>query len=416
MTVALQNSVPTLRFKDERGQDYPDWVEKNLGDIAKIHRGSGLSKSAIHPSGKIPCILYGELFTKYKETISQVHSFTDDRTRAVGKYGDILMPTSDVTPDGLATASALLVEGVQLGGDINIIRLDKGNHTDHPVFMSYLINSCKKKVMRLVTGTTVKHIYPKDIQGLRITIPRSLEEQQKIAAFLSAIDTRIEQLNRNKSLLGQYKQGMMQKLFSQEIRFKDDAGKDYPDWEEKRLRKIAKIHRGSGLSKSAIHPSGKIPCILYGELFTKYKETISQVHSFTDDRTRAVGKYGDILMPTSDVTPDGLATASALLVEGVQLGGDINIIRLDKGDHPVFMSYLINSCKQQIMRLVTGTTVKHIYPKDIQGVRITIPRSLEEQQKIAEFLSAIDRKIEFVTSQLEHAQSFKKGLLQQMFI
>ncbi len=209
---------------------------------------------------------------------------------------------------------------------------------------------------------------------------------------------------------------MMQKLFIQEIRFKDEQGKDYPEWEEKKLGNIAKIYRGSGLSKSSIQPCGKTPCILYGELFTKYTETINKIYSFTNAKTQVVGEYGDILMPTSDVTPDGLATASALLVEGVQLGGDINIVRLDKGDQPVFMSYMINSCKKNLMRLVTGTTVKHIYAKDILHLRFLLPASHKEQQKIAALLSSIDQKIELIAEQLKQSQIFKKGLLQQMFV
>ena len=121
-------------------------------------------------------------------------------------------------------------------------------------------------------------------------------------------------------------------------------------------------------------------------------------------------------MPTSDVTPSGLATASTLLVEDVQIGGDINIVRLSKGINSIFMSYLINFCKKEFIRLVTGTTVKHIYAKDIQHIHFTIPVSQKEQQKIANFLSAIDQKIERVAEQIKQAQTFKKGLLQQMFI
>ena len=265
------------------------------------------------------------------------------------------------------------------------------------------------------TSNSMKNISKADVKSIRIYYP-SKEEQQKIAAFLSSVDTKIEQLNKKKALLEQYKKGMMQKLFSQEIRFKDELGRDYPDWESKELKQIAKIFRGMGLSKSAVQLEGKFPCVLYGELFTKYAETIKTVLSFTNEKTSATSQCGDILMPTSDVTPSGLATASTLLVENVQLGGDINIIRLNKGISPIFMSYLINFCKKVFMRLVTGTTVKHIYAKDIQHINFSIPTSQKEQQNIANFLSAIDKKIELVAEQLTQAQIFKKGLLQQMFI
>ena len=230
------------------------------------------------------------------------------------------------------------------------------------------------------------------------------------------MDTKIEQLGKKKALLEQYKKGIIQKLFSQEIRFKDEQGYEFPDWEERRISQIARIYRGMGLSKSATNPNGKHPCILYGELFTKYTEAITKVSGFTNVEPKVISKFGDILMPTSDVTPDGLATASALLVEGVQIGSDINVVRLHEDRNPIFLSYLINFCKREILKIVSGTTVKHIYAKDLQSIKLTIPESQEEQQEIADFLSTIDKKIELVAEQLEQARTYKKGLLQQMFI
>lgn len=156
--------------------------------------------------------------------------------------------------------------------------------------------------------------------------------------------------------------------------------------------------------------------MLYGELFTKYAETIQTVLSFTDHETTVTSQYGDILMPTSSELAHGLTAASALLIEGVRLGSDMNIIRLTDGIHPIFMSYLINFCKRPIMRLVTGITIKHVYAKDVYHITFPIPASQAEQQKIANSLSAIGKKIELVTEQLIQTQAFKKGLLQQMFI
>lgn len=418
MSVISEKRVPALRFMDEQGRDYPDWEHKRLGELYDITSSKRVFQSEWKDSG-VPFYRAREIIELSNDGFVDNDLFISPEMykRYSEKYG--APKQNDLLITGVGTIGKLYIVPKNSNfyiKDGNIIWL-KDKKLVSGVFVKYLFLTryIEKQLFDNASITTVATYTIEAAKKTKVLLP-VVAEQHKIAAFLSTVDTKIEQLNRKKSLLEQYKKGMMQKLFSQEIRFKDENGRDYPDWLEKRLVEIAKLHRGSGLSKSATHLSGKIPCILYGELFTKYRETISYVHSFTDDRTPVIGKYGDILMPASDVTPDGLATASALLVEGVQLGGDINIIRLDKGAHPVFISYMINSRKKKVMRLVTGTTVKHIYPKDIQGVRISIPASLEEQQKIANFLSAIDNKIELVADQIGQAQVFKKGLLQQMFI
>src|SRR5690606_26106959 len=120
----------------------------------------------------------------------------------------------------------------------------------------------------LITGGQLK--------ALKLYFPK-LEEQQKIASFLSSVDKKIDQLQQKKSFLEQYKKGVMQQLFSQQLRFKDDAGNAYPDWEEKRLGEIATFSKGKGISKNDIYENGDIECIRYGELYTNYKEVISKV-------------------------------------------------------------------------------------------------------------------------------------------
>lgn len=120
-------------------------------------------------------------------------------------------------------------------------------------------------------------------------------------------------------------------------------------------------------------------------------------------------------MPTSDVTPYGLATASALLQENVRIGGDINIIRLKSKINPVYISHLLNFSKKEIIRLVTGTTVKHIYAKDIESLSLMIPKSYEEQSKISDLLSLFDERVGVIDKRVVHIETFKKGLLQKMF-
>jgi type I restriction enzyme S subunit len=291
------------------------------------------------------------------------------------------------------------------------------NSLADPYYFKYFFQtqSARRQIASYVRKATVANLPGSDILRI-IVLGVDLPEQRKIADFLTAVDGRIGQLIQKKALLEDYKKGLMQQLFTQAIRFKDDNGNDFPDWEEKKLEEIASFHRGSALAKADLDESGEFECIHYGELFTRYNEVIREVTSRTNIVGGAKSHAGDILMPSSDVTPDGLAKASSLTTSGVILGGDINVIRPVKDIDSEFLSHLINYQKNAIIRLVTGTTVKHLYNRDMATLILDLPSSLPEQTKIADFLSAINRKIESVATQIAETQTFKRGLLQQMFV
>lgn len=240
--VNRNNTVPKLRFKDEQRSNFPCWKKTKLQDIAQINRGSGLSKSDLDATGKYSCILYGELYTRYKEVITEVFNRTHKLNKTLSHFGDILLPTSGETAEGVATASALLIADVQIGADIIVVRLQTD---DAPVFVSYLLNTSKRQIMRLAAGASVSHIYPKDIASVGLSLPSSELEQHKIADFLSAVDEKIEQLEQKRELLERYKKGLMQKLFSQAWRFKDEQGREYPDWKSCELGELATVKTGS---------------------------------------------------------------------------------------------------------------------------------------------------------------------------
>ena len=200
----------------------------------------------------------------------------------------------------------------------------------------------------------------------------------------------------NISLLQAFKKGCMQQLFSQDIRFKNENGQAFPDWEQIRLGDVAQFSRGKGISKANIAKNGENFCIRYGELYTEYKEYIKAVVSKTDTPLKGavLSTTNDVLMPTSDVTPSGLATASALSIPGIILGGDILIIR-SKRILNRYLAHYVSAHKNDIMRLVTGVTVYHIYGKDMASLQICLPH-IDEQRKIADFLSALDTKIDLI--------------------
>lgn len=272
-----------------------------------------------------------------------------------------------------------------------------------------------KKLNKLTFGSGQPLVTGGLLKQLEVSYPEE-NEQQKVASFLSKIDQKISLLSKKHELLIQYKKGVMQKIFNREISFKDKDGKDFPEWITVRLEEIANFFRGGQLAKSHLDINGHRKCIHYGELFTIYSETILEVKSRTNISDGFIGKSGDIVMPSSDVTPDGLARASCLMIDNVILGGDMNIIRPNKNICSPMLSYLLNFDKKKVIELVSGTTVKHIYIKDIKNIQITIPNSVDEQSAISSFLIKLDKDIEIIKSKLELTKQYKQGLLQQMFI
>lgn len=153
-----------------------------------------------------------------------------------------------------------------------------------------------------------------------------------------------------------------------------------------------------------------------GPPLTSYGEVISKVISATNlpIENLILSKKNDVLIPASGETQIDIAIASCVLHDNVALSGDLNIFRTKESG--VFLSYLICSyLKMQIAQLVQGNSVVHLYSSQLKGVELNLP-CLEEQTKIANFLSTIDRKIAVVAQQIEQAKVWKKGLLQQMFV
>jgi type I restriction enzyme S subunit len=189
-----------------------EWEVMTLGEVATFFKGKGLPKSALIPDGAEPCVHYGELFTRYPETIGEIFSRTNgsrDSFRSVAN--DVLMPTSDVTPRGLAKASCVTVDGVILGGDILVIRSD--TRRVFGSFLSYIIRREEDQVLRLVTGSTVYHLYGSDMKKFTLALP-PLPEQTAIAAVLSDMDAELAVLEERREKTRQLKQGMMQELLT----------------------------------------------------------------------------------------------------------------------------------------------------------------------------------------------------------
>jgi type I restriction enzyme M protein len=261
----------------------------------------------------------------------------------------------------------------------------------------------------------------------RIDIDSVTKKIQSTDSDIKDIDGKISQFcnelgiatpsGANVTLLREFKKGMMQRLFTQELRFKDDNGKPFEEWRKSSLRHEFDPYKGSGIAKDDVYEDGKYPCVLYGELYTRYAEVIDAVVSRTDYDGKVKSIKGDLLIPCSTTTTGiDLANVTYLNQEGVLLGGDITILRPRKSVLGIFYAYYLTHFKTiEIAKYAQGSTIIHLYYKHIKNIEIDVPET-EEQRKIADFILVLDAKIMFVEKGVEQAKNFKMAHLQQMFL
>lgn len=248
--------------------------------------------------------------------------------------------------------------------------------------------------------------------NVNIAMP-SLPEQQKIAEVLTDLDDLIAELENVRDKKQAIKIGAMQELLTGKRRL---PGFNKP-WKKVELGEIADLLKGRGLSKDKVDPKGRYSCVLYGELFTIYKEKIAHVISKTDYEEGVFSKEGDVLVPGSTTTTGiDLAKASALLQGGVLLGGDINIIRIKERDiNPIFLAYLItNTQKNEIGNIAKGTTVYHLHGTDLAVLIIYIPMDKSEQTAIANILSDMDDEISAINDKINKYKQIKAGVADEL--
>ena len=269
------------------------------------------------------------------------------------------------------------------------------------------------------TGIGAGKLDTSDLQNLEISL-LSKEEQTKIASFLSAVDEKISQLTQKHELLSQYKQGMMQKLFSQQIRFKADDGREFGEWEEKLLSEIGSFKNGLNKDKESFGFGS--PFINLMDVFGKKVvqiDNLGLVEANQKDLENYDLKKGDVLFIRSSVKAEGVGQ-TALVIDDLPntvYSGFLIRFRDNYGLDLGFKKYCFmnNDFRLRLLAKSTTSANTNINQESLSALTLNIP-CLEEQSKIANFLSAIDQKIEVVAQQIEQAKQWKKGLLQQMFV
>ena len=285
--------------------------------------------------------------------------------------------------------------------DSNIVWIDNPSQC---ISNSFLYHLLAKVDWRKLNSTTIIRIYNDDLRNLKLSYPQ-IEEQQKISRLLSFLDERIATQNKIIEDLKKLKSAIIERHYNQAEKqtvFIADLGKPF---------------NVGNLSKDDLSETGK-PCIIYGELFTTYEETISQVESHTNKKEgMTLSKKGDLLFPTSTtVDAISLIAPSVINVDGVILGGDMFGIHISTNFNAQYLSYYFNHiANRQLAKFAKGSTIIHLHYTDIENAKLLLP-SLEEQNKMANCLISLDEKIRVEKSYLQLLDKQKAYLLRQMFI
>jgi len=382
-------NIPQLRFPE-----FSDaWEEKNVGDVLTI--GSGRDYKHLN-NGDIPVYGTGGYMTS-------VDSFLyDGESVCIGRKGTIDKP---VLIDGkFWTVDTLFYTH----SFVDLL----------PKFLFPLFKRINWKKYNEASG--VPSLSKSTIEKIKLSLPTK-PEQQKIAAFLTAVDTKIEQLSKKQELLGEYKKGVMQQIFSQAIRFKADDGCDFPDWEERKLGDFDGLVHGDGnwilsqdITKNGEYEIVQLGNIGFGLFVDKPLKTISE-DKFTEINGTQIRK-GDLLI--NRMVDSKLYCCLLKSDDDFITSVDVCWIRENEYFVNYFLMNLILFKKNQnkLLNLSSGSGRVRISKKNLfNRFSFELP-SIEEQTKIANFLSSIDNKIEQVGKQLDESKQLKKALLQQMFV
>ena len=394
MSIATQKqNVPRLRFLEFSGK----WKEEQLGDINNDIKSGKTKPSTV---GSFP--VYGST-----GQIGVCKNYThQSQCILIARVGANAGMINFVSGKFSVTDNTLIIED----NEPSVLR-----------FVFYLL--IKTNLNKLVFGSGQPLITGGQLKSLRIFIPKP-EEQQKIASFLSSVDKKIEQLGKKKKLLEQYKKGMMQKLFTQQIRFKDENGNDYPDWKKKKLGDIGDFQTSS-VDKLSTDGEKEVFLVNYMNVYRHEsisQKTISELQVVTAKDSQVVSsnlKKGDILFTPSSETPSDIGHSVVIFEDLEDCVYSYHLMRFRPKVklNILYSHYFCNipSILKQLSKLATGSTRFTISIKSFSSVEINLPH-IAEQALIANFLAAIDDKINLMETELAHAKTFKKGLLQQMFV
>lgn len=403
----MQNK-PKLRFKEFNDE----WQVKKLGDIGELRNGIAKGNDSFGHGHKF--INLQDVFGKdalYNSDYGLVETTEQERRLNNLQQGDVIFVRSSVKPTGVGLPSVVmedLEDTVFSGFLIRFREHEKCLNLSYKKYC-FIVDNFRKEVLKRSSTSANTNINQDNLSVIRFNVP-SLPEQQKIAEFLSKVDEVIAEREAEVKDLEQKKKGLMQKLFSQQLRFTDSNNQPYPDWKETQIGKICKTFSGGTPSVTCEkYYNGDIPFIKSGEIHSENTEVFITKEGLDNSSAKLVEK-GDLLF--------ALYGATSGEVDISRIDGAINQAILCIRSDEINLTYLkniLNFNKDKILCKYLQGGQGNLSAEIVKSLTFIFPTP-DEQEKIANVLSKLDELIEEKKALLSDWQLFKKGLLQQMFV
>lgn len=404
--------TPQLRFPEFTDE----WQVKKLGDIAdgKLSNGVFNDPNKVGSGYKLINVkdMYVDGFID-EATLTKVAIDKTEFQRNKVKNGDLFFTRSSLVKEGIAYTNIYLKRSDDITFDGHLIKLSPRKDQFIPEFLYYLskTNSARRQLVTFGTTTTMTTIGQKEVSEVEVRTP-SKPEQEKIADFLTAVDERIAVGEKKLELLETYKRGVMQKIFSQQVRFKDENGSSYPDWEQKKLGEILKEVNEKTEKSNKFETLSSTTKGLFSQ-----KDYFSKNIASDDNTGYKVLRINQIVLSPqnlwmgninfNDKFEAGIVSPSYKIFETVRaVSGYLRHILKTRR-----MLYEYTQASEQGASIVR----RNLDISSFMAISVTIP-TVQEQQKIADFLTTLDEKIAAEKSKLTAVRQFKKALLQRMFV
>ena len=384
-----KRNVPELRF---RGFE-DEWIEKKLNEITKLTDGVHFTPEYVNNGIQFWSVETIVSNVKPKYITKEANKLANKRCKP--EKFDILM-----TRIGTLAKSKVLTDDNAINIYVSVA-LIKSNKIFNSFFLKQYFDTniyYKDFLSKALLTAVPKKINMDSLKQTKVKLP-SLQEQKKIADFFSLVDKKIEKQSEKVEALKTYKKGIMQKIFKQEIRFKDENGREYPEWENIQLDRICNIKKGEQINKLNLSLTGKYYVLNGGISYSGFTDRYN-----TEENTISISEGGN--------------SCGYVNFNHNKFWSGGHCYTLLNLSSNIIVRYLYNYLKfkeKQIMNLRVGSGLPNIQKNALSALSITLP-CFKEQTKIATFLSTIDKKIEKEEKKLEKLKVYKKGLLQKMFV